>query len=178
MSNTKTRLPFFGSMSVRKNGWRWSNHEYQDVVEVAVVDDVSVEKMSGGDVHVEPYLDSRNTKGYGTATQILKDRSGNTCWGARRVSNGGGMRKWWWCIGGRSAYAEMWGVGGAKLKENSISSGFVGRSGWAGRPVVGRPVPRRNLGTGWIARVHGGDVEIRRIWRILWMERVGTRGKS
>ena len=48
----------------------------------------------------------------------------------------------------------MWGVGGAKLKENSISSGFVGRSGWAGRPVVGRPlevgrpVPGRSLGTG------------------------------
>ena len=42
--------------------------EYQDVVEVVVVDDVSVPKMSGGDIDVEPYLDSRNTKGYGTAT--------------------------------------------------------------------------------------------------------------
>ena len=37
---------------------KWWN-EYQDVVEVVVVD-------------VEPYLDSRNTKGYGTATQISK----------------------------------------------------------------------------------------------------------
>ena len=47
-------------------------HEYQAVVEVVVVDDASVEKMSGGDVDVEPYLNSRNTKEYGTATQILK----------------------------------------------------------------------------------------------------------
>ena len=69
-------------------------HEYQVVVEVVVVDDASVAKMSGGDVDVEPYLDSRNTKGYGTATQILKARSGNTCRSAKRVSNGGGMRKW------------------------------------------------------------------------------------
>ena len=47
-------------------------HEYQVVVEVVVVDDASVAKMSGGDVDVEPYLDSRNTKGYGAATQISK----------------------------------------------------------------------------------------------------------
>ena len=38
-------------------------HENQDVVEVVVVDDASVAKMSGGDVDVEPYLDSQNTKG-------------------------------------------------------------------------------------------------------------------
>ena len=54
-------------------------HEYQDVVEVVVVDDASVAKMGVGDVDVELYLDSRNTKGYGTATQTLKARSGNTC---------------------------------------------------------------------------------------------------
>ena len=53
-----------------QNGW----HEYQDVVEVVVVDDASLAKMSGGDVDVEPYLDSRNTKGYGIATQILKTK--------------------------------------------------------------------------------------------------------
>ena len=52
-------------------------HEYQVVVEVVVVDDASVAKMSGGDVDVEPYLDSRNTKGYGTATQIINPQSGN-----------------------------------------------------------------------------------------------------
>ena len=40
-------------------------HEYQVVVEVVVVDDASMAKMSSGDVDVEPYLDSRNTKGYG-----------------------------------------------------------------------------------------------------------------
>ena len=46
--------------------------EYQDVVEVVIVNDATMAKMSGGDVDVEPYLDSQNTKGYGTATQILK----------------------------------------------------------------------------------------------------------
>ena len=70
MSDTKMRLPFLAYGMVSK--W-W--HEYQDVVEVVVVDDVSVAKMSDGDVDVEPYLDSRNTKGYGTTTQILKPRS-------------------------------------------------------------------------------------------------------
>ena len=47
-------------------------HEYQVVVEVVVVDDASVAKMSGGDVDVEPYLNSRNTIGHGITTQILK----------------------------------------------------------------------------------------------------------
>ena len=50
-------------------------HEYQEVVEVVVVDDAFVAKMSSGDVDVEPYLNSRNTKGYDTVTQILKPRS-------------------------------------------------------------------------------------------------------
>ena len=68
--------------------------QYQDVVEVVVVDDASVAKMSGGDVDVEPYLDCRNAKGYGTTTQILKARSGNTCWSMKRVRKGGGMQKW------------------------------------------------------------------------------------
>ena len=47
-------------------------HEYKVVVKVVVVDDASVAKMSGGDVDVEPYLNSRNTIGHGTTTQILK----------------------------------------------------------------------------------------------------------
>ena len=61
---------------------------------MVVADDASMEEMSGSDVDVKPYLDSRNTKGHGTATQILKARSGNTCRSAKRVTNGGGMRKW------------------------------------------------------------------------------------
>ena len=52
MSNTKMRL---GLASCMVSKW-W--HEYQDVVKVVIVDDVSVAKMSGGDVDVEPYLDS------------------------------------------------------------------------------------------------------------------------
>ena len=50
-------------------------HEYQVIVEVVVVDDASVAKMSGGVVDAKPYLNIRNTKGYGIATQILKPRS-------------------------------------------------------------------------------------------------------
>ena len=42
------------------------------------------QKMSGGGVDVEPYLDSRNTKGYGTATQILKTKGDQN----RRVGGG------------------------------------------------------------------------------------------
>ena len=68
-------------------------HEYQDVVEVFIVDDVSTAKMSGGDVDVEPYLNSRNTIGHGTTTQILKALSGKTCQSAKLISNGGGMPK-------------------------------------------------------------------------------------
>ena len=41
------------------------------------VNDASVAKMSGGDVDVEPYLDSQNTKGDGATTQILKPQSSN-----------------------------------------------------------------------------------------------------
>ena len=77
-------------------------HEYEGVVEVVVVDDASVAKMSGGDVDVEPYLDSRNTKGYGTATEILKPQSSN-CVGERNspkivglCGSGGGIRKYIW----------------------------------------------------------------------------------
>ena len=94
------RLPFLAYGMVSK--W-W--HKYQDVVEVVIVDDASVVKMSGDDVDVEPYLNSRNTKGYGTATQILKPRSSN-CVGERNIpkmvglcGSGGGMRKYiciWW----------------------------------------------------------------------------------
>ena len=61
---------------------------------MVVVDDTSVAKMIGGDVDVEPYLNSRNTIGHGTATQILKARSVKTCRDVKRVSNGGGMWKW------------------------------------------------------------------------------------
>ena len=53
MSNTKMRLPFLADGMVPK--W-WT--EYQNVVEVVVVVDASVAKMSSGDVDVEPYLNS------------------------------------------------------------------------------------------------------------------------
>ena len=70
--------------------WR---HEYQVVVEVVVVDDASVAKMSGGDVDVEPYLDSRNIKGYGTALKF-SNLEVATCVGVRNGHKGGSMRKW------------------------------------------------------------------------------------
>ena len=54
-------------------------HEYQDVVEVVVVDDASVAKMSGGDVDVEPYLDSRNTIGHGNHNSNSQNKTGQNC---------------------------------------------------------------------------------------------------
>ena len=59
-----------------------------EVTEKVVVDDVSMAKMSGGDVDVEPYLNSRNTIGHGTTTQILKAQSCKTYRSAKRVTNG------------------------------------------------------------------------------------------
>ena len=47
-------------------------------------------KMSGGDVDVEPYLNSRNTIGNGTATQILKAKCDKI------VGVGSGNQ--WWCM--------------------------------------------------------------------------------
>ena len=60
-----------------------------EVTEKVVVDDESVAKMSGGDVDVEPYLNSRNTIGHGTATQILKAQSGKS------VSECETIKQWW-----------------------------------------------------------------------------------
>ena len=57
---------------------------------VVVVDDETVAKMSGGDVNVEPYLNSRNTIGHGSATQILKAKRDKII----RVASG----KRWWCM--------------------------------------------------------------------------------
>ena len=61
---------------------------------MVVVDDASVAKMSGDDDDVEPYLNSQNTIGHGTATQILKAQCCKTSRNAKRVSNGDAMRKW------------------------------------------------------------------------------------
>ena len=90
-------------------------HEYQVVVEVVIVDDASVAKMSSGDVYVEPYLDRRNTKGYGTATQILKPQSSN--WVGERnglkkfglCGSGGGMRKYiWYMVSTGTKFGGIW----------------------------------------------------------------------
>ena len=50
--DTKMRLPFLLTAWCQNGG-------------VVVVDDESMAKMSGGDVDVEPYLNSRNTIGHG-----------------------------------------------------------------------------------------------------------------
>ena len=51
-------------------------HEYQVIVKVVVVDDASVAKMSGGDVDVEPYLNSRNTIGHGNHNSNSLSKTG------------------------------------------------------------------------------------------------------
>ena len=49
---------------------------------------------------------------------------------------------------------QKWGGGGDQTEENLVSSGFYGRPGFCGRPVigrteaVGRPVPGHFSGTG------------------------------
>ena len=71
----------------------------------------SLAKMSGDDVDVEPYLNSRNTIGHGVATQILKTKcdkivgvgSGKRWWCLRKAvvvcRSDGGIRKYAWAPG-------------------------------------------------------------------------------
>ena len=66
-------------------------HEYQVVVEVVVVDDASVAKMSGGDVDVEPYLDSRNTIGHGNHNSKSQRPK-------HFKIDKGDSSEWWWCL--------------------------------------------------------------------------------
>ena len=61
--------------------------------EMVLVGDASVAKMSGGDVDVEPYLNSRNTIGHGTATQILKANVTKLL-ELEVISDGGAMQRW------------------------------------------------------------------------------------
>ena len=90
MSNTKMRLPLLAYSMVSK--W-W--HEYQDVVEVVVVDDASMAKMSGGDVDVEPYLNSRNTSRTRYRNSNFQRKIGPKLSELEVVSDGG-MRKYMW----------------------------------------------------------------------------------
>ena len=83
-------------------------YEYQDVVEVVVVDDASMAKMSGGDVDGEPYLNSGNTIGHGLATQILKVKQD-------KIVRVGSVKRWWcmWymvvlCGSGGGMRKRMW----------------------------------------------------------------------
>ena len=46
---------------------------------VVVVDDESVAKMSGGDVDVEPYLNSRNTIGHGNRNSNSQRKMCQNC---------------------------------------------------------------------------------------------------
>ena len=78
---------------------------------MVVVDDASVAKMSGGDVDVEPYLNSRNTIGHGIATQILKVKQD-------KIVRVGSVKRWWcmWymvvlCGSGGGMRKCMWALG-------------------------------------------------------------------
>ena len=103
--DTKMMLPFLLIVWCQNGG-------------VVVVDDASMAKMSGGDVDVEPYLNSlRNTRGHETAAQILEGKCvkivgiGNVYAMVVYVGNGGAMWKWWW-------YAEVRVGTGAKFGES------------------------------------------------------------
>ena len=97
--------------------------EYQDVVEVVVVDDASVVKMGGSDVDVEPHLNSRNT----SRTRYHNSNS------QRKIAPnflelelvyGGAMRKWW-------RYAEVYVGTGTNFGEIWMENGRWGGSGAA-----------------------------------------------
>ena len=75
-------------------------HEYQGVVEVVVVDDASVAKVSGGDVDVEPYLNSRNTSRTRNCNSNSQSKIGPKLSELVLVS-GGCVCGIWWC------YAEV-----------------------------------------------------------------------
>ena len=116
--------------------------EYQDVVEVVVVDDASVAKMSGGDVDAEPYLDSRNTKGHGNHNSNSQSKIGPKL-SELVLVRGGGVCGIWWC------YAEVVEVCGSIYgiwcapEQNLVDGDVAARgrmSGWkAGCPGGGCP---------------------------------------
>ena len=71
--------------------------------------------MSGGDVDVEPYLNSRNTIGHGnrnTNSQKQRGSKLSELVAGKAVvvlcGSGGAMRKWWW-------YAEVYVGTGTKF---------------------------------------------------------------
>ena len=75
--------------------------------------------MSGGDVDAEPYLDSRNTKGYGSHNSKSQ---GPKC--VKIVIGGigddGGVCGFGTC-------GERWGCGGGRPEQNSVSPELPGR---------------------------------------------------
>ena len=78
---------------------------------MVVVDDASMAKMSGGDVDVEPYLNSRNTSRTRYRNSNSQSKIGPKLSELVLVSGGGGMRKWWW-------HAEVYVGTGTKFGES------------------------------------------------------------
>ena len=67
----------------------------KDVVEVTVLGDESLVKMSGGDVDVEPYLYTLNTIGHRNHnSNSQRPNCVKTCQSARWVSDGGCGKRW------------------------------------------------------------------------------------
>ena len=67
--------------------------------------------MSGGDVDVKPYLDSRNTIGHGNHNSNSQSKRVKIVGVGNGKGYGGAMRKWWW-------YAEVYVGSGTKLDES------------------------------------------------------------
>ena len=97
--------------------------------------------MSSGDVDVELYLDSRNTKGYGTATQILKAKFGKIVGvssgkaGLVLCGSGGGMWKCMWAPERNLARVRRETYGGwvVLLPGAGCPGVMAGCPGWSGR---------------------------------------------
>ena len=112
---------------------------------VVVVDDASMEKMSGGDVDVESYLNSRNTIGHGTTTQILKRKHDKI------VGVGSGNR--WWCYAEVvvvcGSDGEIWTKNGAVDGSDAARGRMAGLDGpdvRVGQMSVGETDPRTPMG--------------------------------
>ena len=123
-------------------------------------------KMSDGDVDVEPYLDSRNTKGYGTATQILKPQS-SKCVGERNgpkmvgiCGSGGDMRKYiWYMVGTGTKFGGNWAekqVGGWRcccqgpdVRVEGRMPGWGRMSGLCGPDVQALDPGTNGMNTAW-----------------------------
>ena len=117
-------------------------------------------EMSGGDVEVEPYLDSRNTIGHG-------NHNPNSQRPKRfKIDIGGSGERWWclwkvvWVCGSRRGLRAKFGKNMVKLGMLKLAWAVVPR-GWAVVPLV-----VLSGSTAWMGGSTGRDIDciVARFW--------------